>query len=311
MKKIIVAGSINMDVIARVEKLPLPGETVSGSQVQYLAGGKGLNQAAAAAKVEADTFLIGKLGNDVFADTLRRFLQDQNISADYIGKSDKGSGTAFITVSADGQNTIVVVPGSNADVTEDDVSKIEISDQDIVICQFEIPIPTVLGLFRRAKAGGARTILNPSPIRAIPSELLALTDILIVNETELGFLCSVELTVEMPIEEIAAAAVKIKSDAQTIIVTLGGRGAVLLFPAGKTGERSGGNSHFEPAVQVPVIDTVGAGDCFSGVFAAHLLENKSMVESLRAANKAAAICVTRPGAAPSMPTKLELLSFKM
>lgn len=297
MNKIIVAGSINMDIITRVSKLPLPGETVHGKSVEYLPGGKGLNQAVACAKMGAETILVSRLGNDIFTDTLRKFITCHHINASFIGKSAKESGTAFITIGSNGQNTIVVVPGSNADVDISDFSGITINPGDIIVCQFEIPLPTVLALFQKAKQAGARTILNPSPIQILPPDLLSLADMLIINETELGFLKGQNISDQTPLIEIIETAQKIKTVSdQIIIVTLGSRGALLIDDSPCLIE--------SPCVSA--IDTVGAGDCFAGVIASQWLNRKDLHHCVQTANHAASICVTRKGAAPSMPEAHEL-----
>lgn len=297
MGKIIVAGSINMDIITRVAKLPQAGETIAGKSVEYLPGGKGLNQAVACAKMGSETILISRLGNDVFAKILQNFLTQHQIKSTYIKTCSKESGTAFITVDDQGNNTIVVVPGSNAEVGIEDISQIEIAKEDIIISQFEIPIPTIIALFKRAKQAGARTILNPSPIQAIPQELLEMTDVLIVNETELGFLHNEKIDEDTSIEQMAETAQKIKKHpAQIIIITLGGNGALVV-------ENTAYQVHGH---QVQAIDTVGAGDCFAGVIAAQLLRGKCLRDCVAIANKAASICVTRKGAAPAMPHVDEL-----
>lgn len=297
MAKIIVAGSINMDIITRVAKLPQTGETIAGKSVEYLPGGKGLNQAVACAKMESETILISRFGNDVFAKILQNFLTQHQIKTTHIKTCSKESGTAFITVDDQGNNTIVVVPGSNAEVGIEDISQIEIVKEDIIISQFEIPIPTIIALFKRAKQAGARTILNPSPIQAIPQELLEMTDVLIVNETELGFLHNEKIDEDTSIEQMAETAQKIKKHpAQIIIITLGCNGALVVED---TAYQIRGH-------QVQAIDTVGAGDCFAGVIAAQLLRGKCLKDCVTIANKAASICVTRKGAAPAMPHVDEL-----
>ena len=225
MNKVIVVGSVNMDITARTDKLPDTGETVAARSVEYLPGGKGLNQAVAAAKIGTTVVLAGCLGSDSFADELASF----------------------------------------------------------------------------ARRYGARTILNPSPVCPIPDEIFRNTDILIVNETELAFLSRENVDENTPAEKIADAAEKLKTDAeQTVIVTLGSRGALV---AGSK------DMLFVDSYKVPAVDTVGAGDCFAGVFAAKLAEGKDVGENVKTAARAAAVCVTRKGAAPAMPDAGELEHF--
>lgn len=301
MNKVIVVGSVNMDITARTDKLPDTGETVAARSVEYLPGGKGLNQAVAAAKIGTTVVLAGCLGSDSFADELASFVRRHKIDVSCLRRSEKNSGTALITVDERGQNTIVVAPGSNADVCPEDVKKLPVSPGDVVVCQFEIPPAAVAAAFAKARRYGARTILNPSPVCPIPDEIFRNTDILIVNETELAFLSRENVDENTPAEKIADAAEKLKTDAeQTVIVTLGSRGALV---AGSK------DMLFVDSYKVPAVDTVGAGDCFAGVFAAKLAEGKDVGENVKTAARAAAVCVTRKGAAPAMPDAGELEHF--
>lgn len=301
MNKVIVVGSINMDITARTDKLPDTGETVAARSVEYLPGGKGLNQAVAAAKIGTTVVLAGCLGSDSFADELASFIRRHKIDVSCLRRSEKNSGIALITVDERGQNTIVVAPGSNADVCPEDVKKLPVSPGDVVVCQFEIPPAAVAAAFAKARRYGARTILNPSPVCPIPDEIFRNTDILIVNETELAFLSRENVDENTPAEKIADAAEKLKTDAeQTVIVTLGSRGALV---AGSK------DMLFVDSYKVPAVDTVGAGDCFAGVFAAKLAEGKDVGENVKTAARAAAVCVTRKGAAPAMPDAGELEHF--
>ena len=301
MNKVIVVGSVNMDITARTDKLPDTGETVAARSVEYLPGGKGLNQAVAAAKIGTTVVLAGCLGSDSFADELASFVRRHKIDVSCLRRSEKNSGIALITVDERGQNTIVVAPGSNADVCPEDVKKLPVSPGDVVVCQFEIPPAAVAAAFAKARRYGARTILNPSPVCPIPDEIFRNTDILIVNETELAFLSRENVDENTPAEKIADAAENLKTDAeQTVIVTLGSRGALV---AGSK------DMLFVDSYKVPAVDTVGAGDCFAGVFAAKLAEGKDVGENVKTAARAAAVCVTRKGAAPAMPDAGELEHF--
>ena len=301
MNKVIVVGSVNMDITARTDKLPDTGETVAARSVEYLPGGKGLNQAVAAAKIGTTVVLAGCLGSDSFAEELASLVRRPKIDVYCLRRREKNSGIALITVDERGQNTIVVAPGSNADVCPEDVKKLPVSPGDVVVCQFEIPPAAVAAAFAKARRYGARTILNPSPVCPIPDEIFRNTDILIVNETELAFLSRENVDENTPAEKIADAAEKLKTDAeQTVIVTLGSRGALV---AGSK------DMLFVDSYKVPAVDTVGAGDCFAGVFAAKLAEGKDVGENVKTAARAAAVCVTRKGAAPAMPDAGELEHF--
>src|SRR5512139_563252 len=194
MGRVFVAGSINMDVVATADRHPKVGETVAGKQVLYFPGGKGANQAVAASRLGARTTLIGRLGKDSFGAELKAFLDNQGIDLGYVQETAEAhTGTAIITV-ADADNTIVVIPGANALVCADDVSVAPLVKGDVAVSQFEIPQPPISAFFRRARAANATTLLNPAPAMRFDRDLLALVDILVLNETELGFLAGVELS---------------------------------------------------------------------------------------------------------------------
>src|SRR5450432_1568624 len=193
MGRVFVAGSINMDVVATADRHPRIGETIAGKAVLYFPGGKGANQAVAAAKLGAPTALIGRLGKDAFGDELKAFLTAQGIDLRFVQQTAEArSGTALITT-ANADNTIVVIPGANALVSVADVAAPALAKGDIAVSQFEIPLPAITGFFERARAAGATTILNPAPAKEFDRELLDLIDILILNETELGLLVKTEL----------------------------------------------------------------------------------------------------------------------
>ena len=193
MGRVFVAGSINMDVVATAERHPRIGETVAGHAVLYLPGGKGANQAVAAAKLGAPTTLVGRLGKDAYGDELKAFLGATGVDLGFVQESaEVHTGTAIITT-ANADNTIVVIPGANARVSAADVAAPTLAKGDIAVSQFEIPLPAVSAFFKRARAAGATTILNPAPAVEFDAEMLDLVDILILNETELGFLTKTEL----------------------------------------------------------------------------------------------------------------------
>src|SRR5258707_8392603 len=193
MGRVFVAGSINMDVVATAERHPRIGETVTGDAVLYFPGGKGANQAVAAAKLGAPTTLIGRLGKDAFGDQLKTFLAAQGVDLSFVQQtSEAHTDTALITI-ANADNTIVVIPGANALASAADVAAPVLAKGDIAVSQFEIPLPAIAAFFKRAGAAGATTILNPAPAIESKRELLDLVDILILNESELGFLAESEL----------------------------------------------------------------------------------------------------------------------
>jgi ribokinase len=301
MGRVFVAGSINMDVVATADRHPKVGETVAGQAVHYFPGGKGANQAVAAAKLGASTALIGRLGTDAFGQQLRTFLAAQGVDLALV-KDAAGthSGTAIITI-ANADNTIVVVPGANALVSAEDVAAPVLAKGDVAVSQFEIPQATIAAFFKRARAAGATTILNPAPAIACGPELLELVDIMILNETELGFLAGTHSPIPTPLPVSSKRRdACLPRQAKLICVTLGKRGVLALV---------GGEPSLIAGRAVKAVDTTGAGDCFVGALAAQLANGKAIRDALDYANAAASICVQRMGAAPSMPTAAEVAAL--
>jgi len=298
MGRVIVAGSINMDVVATAERHPRIGETVAGTSVDFFPGGKGANQAVAAAKLGARTRLVGRLGKDVFGEQLRAFLAAQGVDVSLVRDTvATPTGTALITV-ANADNTIVVVPGANGAVGVDDVLKVPLSSGDVAVSQFEIPLPAVSAFFTRAQAAGAWTVLNPAPMRNFDRGLLELVDVLVLNETELGELAKAELRETDDPLRFAEVAKSLRARPDlTICVTLGKRGVLALID---------GEPFMAAARPVKAVDTTGAGDCFVGALAARLAESVPLRQAMGYANAAASICVQRMGAAPSMPSAAEV-----
>ena len=298
MGRVFVAGSINMDVVATAERHPRLGETVAGREVLYFPGGKGANQAVAATKLGAATTLVGRLGMDAFGRDIRTFLEAQGVDLTFVQDTPEAhTGTAIITV-ANADNTIVVVPGANALVTSADVAAPLLASGDVAVSQFEIPLPAIIAFFKRARAAGAATILNPAPAQPFDRELLDLADVVILNESELGLLVSTEFRdTDNDARFIEATRLLQAGTAKIICVTLGRRGAVALVDG-------------EPVVisgrVVETVDTTGAGDCFVGAVAAQLASGRAIRDAFDYANIAASICVQRMGAAPSMPTAAEV-----
>ena len=298
MGRVYVAGSINMDVVATADRHPRIGETVAGKAVLYFPGGKGANQAVSAAKLGAQVALIGRVARDAFGDELKAFLAAQGIDLSLVRQTEGAhTGTAIITV-AKADNTIVVIPGANALVGAADVAAPALSKGDVAVSQFEIPLPAITAFFERARAAGATTILNPAPAAEFGRKLLDLSDILVLNESELGLLAGAELRdTDDEARFIEAARIVQARKGKIICVTLGKRGVLALFD---------GESLVIPGRAVEAIDTTGAGDCFVGAVAAQLAAGKSIHDALTYANAAASISVQRMGAAPSMPTAAEV-----
>ena len=298
MPRVWVAGSVNMDIVATAARYPKIGETVPGTEVFFFPGGKGANQAVAAAKLGAETGLIGKVGRDSFGRDLRNFLSAQNVDLQFLQDTpDAHTGTALITL-AEGDNAIVVIPGANALLSEHDVAQPPLAKGDVLVSQFEIPVATVGKFFARANAAGARTILNPAPAIGFQRDLLRLVDIIIVNETELGTLTGREIHADDPASRLidAAGALQAK-EGQAVVVTLGRRGMVAV---------AAGNALAIAGESVKSVDSTGAGDCFVGAVAAQTALGASIADALAYANVAASICVQRMGAGPSMPTGSEV-----
>jgi ribokinase len=298
MSRVFVAGSINMDVVATADRHPRIGETIAGKQVLYFPGGKGANQAVSAAKLGAQTTLIGRLGGDAFGHELKAFLATQQIDLRFVQETAEAhTGTAIITI-ANADNTIVVIPGANALVSAADVAAPMLAKADIAVSQFEIPLPTISAFFKRAHAAGATTILNPAPAIEFDAELLDLVDILILNESELGFLAKTELRDTDDHARFIEAARSLRGGKDKIVcVTLGKRGLLALMD---------GKPLIIEGRAIKAVDTTGAGDCFVGAVAAQLAAGKTISDALNYANVAASICVQRMGAAPSMPSAAEV-----
>lgn len=282
-----------MDIVAFTKHIPVKGETVLGSSLKYFPGGKGGNQAVAAARMEAETHFIGCVGDDAFAETLTSYLSSAGVRTHIRQVSGVSSGTALIIV-ADNDNVITVVPGANLEVGSEDLS-LEINKSDVLLSQFEINFETLEEFFRKGKNGGATTILNPSPYADIPASLRKQTDIIILNEGELLAVSGVS-DADAAFSRLARE-ILIRDSYQAVIVTLGANGVMLVTEKDIT--------HIE-AEKVDVVDTTGAGDCFAGALAAALCNQSSLEEAVSLAAKAAAISVTREGASTSSPTLEEV-----
>ncbi len=298
MSKIVVAGSINMDVVARTKQHPQAGETVFGQELHYIPGGKGSNQAVAASRLNKNVYLIGKLGRDPFSDSLTTFLEGERLNLDYLSYSEtQPAGVALITVNDASENTIVVVSGSNFDLAPSDVQTIDLSPEDVVVSVFEIPQETIKALFEGAKEAGAKTVLNPAPATAFIDGLLPLVDYLIVNETELAYFAG-DATASDNIDTIQSYAHEFRhSPEQSIIVTLGAKGLLCI---------QGDNTIHLDGIKVDAVDTTGAGDCFTGSLAVGLYENMPLEEALLFANTAASLSVQKLGASASMPYRSDV-----
>lgn len=300
--KVCVVGSCNVDLIARVPRIPGPGETLAGSSFRIGFGGKGANQAAMAAKLGAEVYFVGRVGRDVFgSDTLRNF-RELGVDTTHIGMDDTlSSGVAPIFVNEEtGQNSIVIVHGANDGFGAAEVraARDAIQSADIIICQLEILVEASLEAFRVAREAARPpiTILNPAPAGDIPEELLRLTDIIIPNEVEAADL--VHLPVDTPEQIEAAARALQQRGPRTVIVTLGKRGALIV-----DGDRP---AELIPAREVKAVDTTGAGDAFVGSLACLLGEGRSLRQAVEIASAIATRSVLKHGTQSSFPTRGEV-----
>ena len=298
MSRVFVVGSINVDLVCQAGSFPRPGETLTGSDFAIHSGGKGANQAVAAARCGVPTAMVGRVGDDSFGREQRAHLEAARVSVEHVRETaGVSTGVALIVVSASGENSIVVVPGANGRLDPADV-ELPCAAGDVVVCQFEIPRATVEAVFTHARARGATTVLNPAPAQAWPEGSRALADVVVVNETELGFF--LDRPVADPTDSAAvlrdAAALR-AAPGQVVIATLGPHGLVASTPEGDFVVRG----H-----RVEVVDTTGAGDTFVGCLAARLVAGDVLEEALDYANLAASLCVERAGAGPSIPTEAQV-----
>lgn len=287
---VIVLGSINVDIVSRVEALPQPGETVSGGPLDVLLGGKGANQAVAAAQSGATTRMLGCVGEQSFGLPLDEMMQGYGVDMSGVVTLDGPSGAALIGVDASAENSIIVSPGANGRAAEGSFP--DPKEGDYVLAQLELPAEVVLDYFQRSKSARAATVLNTAPAVPITDDLFDLSDILILNETELETYAGPGA----PVDQVAKLR---RRDDQVIIATLGAEGLTAL---------AGGETRAMPARKVVAKDTTGAGDCFCGALIAQLAEGAKIWDALAYAQAAAAISVTRRGAAQSMPTREEVIA---
>ena len=300
MSKILVIGSLNIDMVMRVDHMPAAGETILCDGMKLVAGGKGANQACATGRLGTDVTMLGAIGNDSHGEMQRDSLQRSGVDVSgLITKESVSTGTAFITVNKEGNNSIVVVQGANAQFTPEDIEAHRdlLEECEIVILQLEIPMDTVLYAVKLARTLGKTVILDPAPVpEHFPEELYQYVDIIKPNESELSRLTGIA-DAQNHLEE----AVQIVKDhgVKNVLVTLGGDGVYL-------------DTENEPPVHIPakkveVVDTTAAGDSFTAALAAMLLEGKTLKEAAEFANQVSAIVVTREGAQDSIPTLQEVL----
>lgn len=297
--KILVVGSSNTDMVIKTLHFPSPGETILGGRFLMNAGGKGANQAVAAARLGGVVTFVGKIGDDIFGKQAVQQLEDEGINVDFVAV-DHGnpSGVAMITVDRKGENSIVVAPGSNGTLNPEDFNKAlpELTDAEFVLMQLEIPIPTVEYIARIAAQKQKKVILNPAPAAALSDELLQNLYIITPNETEAELLTQIKISDEQ--SALKAAESLHEKGVEIVIVTMGAAGAFVLI---------NGESELIKAPKVEAHDTTAAGDTFNGALVVALSEGKTIQESIAFANRAAAISVTRIGAQSSVPFRKEII----
>lgn len=289
MPYIAVIGSANADLVVEVERRPLGGETLSGSELAVAAGGKGANQAAAAARLGAAVAMVGCVGTDPYGDVLVDALGEAGVDVDTVARVERGTSVALITLTPDGENSIIVAAGANDEVTPEYLASVGPSWQKaaLVVAQLEVPMPTIDFLAAQCAERGVRLLLNAAPARPLTAEVLSWCDPLVVNESEAGLLVGQGASPDPSVllRQVASLG------ARSVVITLGAAGAVALD--------ADGVELAVPAKKVSVVDTTGAGDAFVGGLAAVLVRGGSLAEGLALGTEAAAVAIQSKGAQPS------------
>ncbi len=298
MNKVTVVGSFMYDLVATAPRRPKTGETLIGDSFGMFLGGKGANQAIAASRAGASVTMVGRLGNDLFGDQFLEKFSEEGIKTDFvIQDTENGTGVGMPLIDASGDNSIVIIPQANMALTVENIDKAEsvIADSDVLVLQCEVPMEANKRAAEIANKNDTLVILNPAPARKIPDTLLSLVDIITPNESE------AEILTDMPTETnsqaMEAAHHLLSKGVETVILTLGSRGSLLLTE--KMEKRI-------PAYSVDVIDTTAAGDAFCGALAVILSNGSIIEEAIKIANAAGALAVTKLGAEPSLPTKKDI-----
>jgi ribokinase len=285
-------------MVIKTNKLPLPGETILGGDFLMNPGGKGANQAVAAARLKGSVILVAKTGDDLFGRQAKKLFQSENLNTEFLFTDPEApSGIALITVDENAENCIVVAPGANARLLKGDIdqAKEAILESDILLMQLEIPLETVIYAAGIAFNAGKKVILNPAPAQKLPAHLLKMLYMITPNETEAELLTGISVTDSTSAERAAKAL--LSSGVQVVVLTLGSKGALLVTES---------ESCLVPAFKVAAVDTTAAGDCFNGALAVALAEELDLHQAIVFANKAASIAVTRMGAQASAPYRFEI-----
>lgn len=300
-RSVLVVGSANMDMVVSTPRFPKPGETVLAGEFGMYPGGKGANQAVACAKLGGEVTILAKMGKDMFSEQLTESLERDGVDVGHVfTDEDTPTGIALITVDQTGQNEILVVSGSNMNLTPAEIeSEADLFDRaGIVMLQLEIPLDVVVRSVQLAKESGAAVILNPAPAAELPDSLLRSVDFITPNESETELLTG--RTVDDHTSAVAAARTLIEKGVRHVILTLGERGVIHVSAEG---------ANAFPAYSVDVVDTTAAGDAFNGALAFALSQGRTVEEAVPFANAVAGYCVTRMGAQTSMPTYGEVEDF--
>jgi ribokinase len=303
MKKngILVIGSANIDMVVSAERFPKSGETIFADKFQMFPGGKGANQAVCCSKLGGKVYFLGKIGKDIFGQRLKKSMKADGVDLQYLlTDAHESTGLAFITVDKAGQNRIIVISGSNKNLSQSDIedNKKLFEWTGLTLLQLEIPLETVTRAAELARQNGHTVILNPAPATKLPGRLLKLVDYLIPNETEAEILKGIR--VKDKDSAFRAGRKLIGEGVSAVIITLGDKGSVLV---------TRGKTESFPAMKVTAIDTTAAGDAFSGALAYSLATDCNVGDAVKFATTIAAFSVTRIGAQPSMPTQNELKEF--
>jgi len=297
---ITVVGSLNMDLVTEVEYTPSVGETILGSGLDQIPGGKGANQGVTIGKLGGQVNMIGKIGDDDYGKALLKSLEESDVNSKHVMISQQSTGLAFIMVNANGDNSIVVIPGANFDIDKKDIREKRdvIKSSDVLVCQLESPLEVIEEALSIAKAEDTFTILNPAPGKVLPKSILKHVDLLTPNESELEILTGEKVTDEKSL--LKACDILLEQGIKELIVTLGEKGSLLI--------NTSDHQKFE-AIKVDAVDTTAAGDSFTGALAFAIDQGQSIKEAIQLATQVAAMTVTKKGAQSSLPSMAEVKEF--
>jgi len=292
MPTIVVAGSINQDIVVRAPRIPVPGESIIGGDLSLVRGGKGANQAVAAARLGATTRFLGRVGDDAFGRELLAGLRGNGVESSGVVVDPGPSGVAIITIDEAGENAIVVAPGANARCVPEDILAEAMADADAVLCQLETSIPFVLAAFAAGRQAGAATVLDAAPASPLGADVLRWVDLLTLNETEARIVLGLSPDANIAVDALAEQLLALGP--HTLVLKLGAQGGMAIRGAERVAL---------PAPFVRVVDTTGAGDAFTGALAVALAEGAGLADALRFAVHAGSLACAVLGAQPSMPTR--------